>query len=104
MSLEAIETITALEETMRAEKADAQAQGRAMKEEAARNGEALLVSVRRAAQEQEKELLIQAEQRAAGRGEEIARTAQAQSEALRHQAEKNLSKAVEFIVERVVRN
>lgn len=91
MSLEAIETITALEETMRAEKADAQAQGQ-------------LLPSWRAAQEKEKELLIQAEQRAAGRGEEIARTAQAQSEALRHQAEKNLSKAVEFIVERVVRN
>lgn len=104
MSLEAIERITKLEETLRAEKADAQTQCRAMKEAALRAGEAHLVEVRRAAAQQEKELLAQAEQRAAEKGEEIARTARAQSEELRRQAEANLSKAVELIVERVVRS
>lgn len=104
MSLEAIERITKLEETLRAEKADAQTQCRAMKEAALRAGEEHLAEVRRAAAQQEKELLAQAEQRAAEKGEEIARTARAQSEELRRQAEANLSKAVELIVERVVRS
>ena len=81
MSLEAIERITKLEETLRAEKADAQTQCRAMKEAALRAGEAHLVEVRRAAAQQEKELLAQAEQRAAEKGEEIARTARAQTAA-----------------------
>ena len=69
MSLEAIERITKLEETLRAEKADAQTHCRAMKEAALRAGEAHLVEVRRAAAQQEKELLAQAEQRAAEKGE-----------------------------------
>lgn len=104
MSLEAIEQISALEERLRAEKSAAESQSRTMKEEAVRAGEALLETIRGEMAEQEKLLLAQAEERAAQRGAGIARDAAAHSAEAREEAEKNLSRAVEFIVERVVNN
>ena len=53
---------------------------------------------------QSQELLRQAETRAAARGEEIRRDAQAEGEALRQEAESRLDAAADLIVGRVVKD
>lgn len=104
MSLEAIERITKTEEDVRAGKAAAEAESRAMKAEAQRAGEEMLLQLRQEQAAREKELLAQAEARGAQRGAQIAEDAASESRALREKAEKRLPQAVEFIVERVVKN
>ena len=56
------------------------------------------------AAEQGKDLLRQAEERAALRAQEIAREAEAESRRQREQAEQHLDETAEFIVERVVKH
>lgn len=51
-----------------------------------------------------KDLLRQAEERAALRAQEIAREAEAESRRQREQAEQHLDETAEFIVERVVKH
>lgn len=104
MSLEAIERITKAEEEMRGKMAAAEGEGRKLRADADAAGEALLEAVRKECAAAEKSLLEQAEQRAALRSAEITRAAEADAEKLRQTAEANLPKAVEFIIERVVRS
>ena len=56
------------------------------------------------AAEQGKDLLRQAEERAALRAQEIAREAEAERRRQREQAEQHLDETAEFIVERVVKH
>ncbi len=100
MALEVIETITQVEAEGKAQKAAAENEGRKLKTDAQNAGQALLESVRQEAARHEKDLLRQAEERAALRSAQIARSAGEEAAALRAGAK--LSEAVEFIVGRIV--
>ena len=104
MSMEAIVRITETEEQMRLRRAEAIAQARQIREDARRNGEALLDQVRKEAAQQEKVLLEQAEARAQTWQETLAKEVEAECAALRREGEGRLAAAIHYIVERVVKN
>lgn len=104
MSLEAIEKITQVEAENRERKAAAEAEAQRIVADAEREGQALLLKTRTGAAESGKELLRQAEERAAERAAGIDRAAQAEAAALRETAGQHLSEAAEFIVGRVVKH
>ena len=88
MPLEVIENITRVEADNRERKASAEAKAKQIVADAQRDGLALL----------------QAEARAAARGDEIGQEAQAEAERLRREAEKRLDMAADLIVGRVVKD
>jgi len=102
MSLEAIEKVTQVEMNLQERKISAEAEAKQLIADAEREGLALLQSVRVTAAEHAKQMMKQAEERAAQRAAEIGRAAEAESVALREAAGKYLEEAAEFIVERVV--
>jgi len=102
MSLEAIEKVTQVEKNIQERKTSAEVEARQLIADAEREGFALLERVRSTAAENAKQMLKQAEERAAQRASEIGRAAEAESAALREAAGKYLEEAAEFIVERVV--
>ena len=104
MSMEAITRIAEKEEQMRREKAAAEAQTRQIRQDARAAGGALLRQVREEAAQQEKDLLAQAEQRAQECRDAMLRETEAECAALRREGESRLAKAIDFIVERVVKN
>ena len=104
MSLEAMEKITEMEVEMGRRKTQAEQKARELKEAARAAGEALLVQVRREAEEEERALLAAAEQRAAQRCETLDRETEEKADTLRREGEKRLAEAVDFIVERVVKD
>lgn len=104
MSLEAIEKVAEAEQRNQERKSAAEAEAKKQIAEAERDGLALLQQVRADAAQQEKTLLRQAEERAGARADEISRGAQADAQALRQAARKNLELAAEFIVGRVVKH
>ena len=71
---------------------------------AERDGLALLQQTRASASEAGKALLRQAEERAAGKTEEIRADALREAEALRREAERHMEEAAEMIVGRVVKD
>ena len=71
MSLEAMKQVTEAEQTTRAQKAEAEAQAKRLVAEAERDGKAALAQARADAEAQVKELLRQAEDRAAGHAAEV---------------------------------
>ena len=97
MSIEAIRQVTETEQANKQSRAAAEAEARQLVLDAERNGTEL-------AAEQGKDLLRQAEERAALRAQEIAREAEAESRRQREQAEQHLDETAEFIVERVVKH
>ena len=103
MSLEAIEKVTAMESRMQERKAAAEAEARQVVANAEREGFALLQKVRADAVENGKDLLKQAEERAAKQAAEVQSAAEKESAALQEAAAKNLETAAEFIVGRVVK-
>ena len=102
MPLEVIENITRVEADNRERKASAEAKAKQIVADAQRDGLALLQQTRAAAAD--RELLRQAEARAAARGDEIGQEAQAEAERLRREAEKRLDMAADLIVGRVVKD
>ena len=103
MSIEAIRQVTETEQANKQSRAAAEAEARQLVLDAERNGTELK-QVRSDAAEQGKDLLRQAEERAALRAQEIAREAEAESRRQREQAEQHLDETAEFIVERVVKH
>ena len=104
MSLEAIEKVNALEAQLREQKAAAEAEARQIAADTEREGLALLEKTRADAVESGRQLLRQAEERAARQADEIKQAAEAVSAALREAAGRNLEEAAEFIVGRVVKH
>ena len=102
MPLEVIENITRVEADNRERKASAEAKAKQIVADAQRDGLALLQQTRAA--DRGRELLRQAEARAAARGDEIGQEAQAEAERLRREAEKRLDMAADLIVGRVVKD
>ena len=98
MSIEAIRQVTETEQANKQSRAAAEAEARQLVLDAERNGTELLKKVRSDAAEQGKDLLRQAEERAA------LREAEAESRRQREQAEQHLDETAEFIVERVVKH
>ena len=103
MPLEVIENITRVEADNRERKASAEAKAKQIVADAQRDGLALLQQTAAAA-DGGRELLRQAEARAAARGDEIGQEAQAEAERLRREAEKRLDMAADLIVGRVVKD
>ena len=99
MSIEAIRQVTETEQANKQSRAAAEAEARQLVLDAERDGTELLKQVRSDAAEQGKDLLRQAEERAALRAQE-----EAESRRQREQAEQHLDETAEFIVERVVKH
>lgn len=104
MSLEAIQQVTKIEQESRDRTEAAEAEARQIREDARRDGEALIQEVRAGAAEESKKLMRQAEERARKRADDIFHQAKTDSDALRAQAEGHLEEAAKFIVGRVVRH
>lgn len=104
MSLEAIEKVTQIEDQSRERKAAAEVEARQLVADAEREGLALLQQTRADAAEAGRQLLREAEERAAGKAAEISCAAEAESAALRQAADKHLDEAAEFIVGRIVKH
>ncbi|MDD3347526.1 hypothetical protein [Oscillibacter sp.] len=104
MSFEVIEKITQVETKNQERKAAAEAEAQKMIAEAEQAGLALLQQTRQSAAEQGKTMLRQAEERAAKQALQIQSAAQKEADALKKTTEDRLEAAVEFIVERVVKN
>ena len=104
MSIEAIRQVTETEQANKPSRDAAEAEARQLVLDAERNSKELLKQVRSDTAEQDKDLLLQAAERAALRAQEIAREAEAESRRQREQAEQHLDETAEFIVERVVKH
>lgn len=104
MSLEAIEKITAVEQSVKERRAAAEADARQMIADAERAGLALLEQVRADAAAEGKDLLRKAEETAAARAAEIGRSAEAECSTMMELAAQHLDEAAEFIVGRVVKH
>ena len=104
MSMEAIRQVTETEQANRERRAAAEAEARKIVADAEQAGKALVQRVREEAAASGKALLTQAEERAAVRAREIAAAAEAESAKQLAQAEQQMEKAAEFIVERVVKH
>ena len=110
MSLEAIEKVTQVENEVRERRAAAEAEAKQIIADAEKEGQALLQRTRSAGVDAGRELLRQAEERAAAaaaktaQAAETAKAAEADAAALRDAAGKRLEAAAEFIVGRVVKH
>ena len=104
MSLEAIEKVAQVERETQERRAAAEAEARQILSGAERDGLALLQPTRSAAAEEGKNLLRQAEEKAAARAAETGRTAEAAAADLQKKAKSHLEEAAEFIVGRVVKH
>lgn len=104
MSLEAIETVTRVEQETRERRAAAEAEAKQIVADAEKAGQVLLQKTRGEAAEAGRELLRQAEERAAAQAAKTAQAAEADAAALRQAAGKRLEEAAEFIVGRVVKH
>ena len=104
MSLEAIEKVTQVESEARERRAAAGAEAKQLIADAEKEGQALLQRTRTAGAEAGRELLRQAEERAAAAAAKTAQAAEADAAKLREAAGKRLEAAAEFIVGRVVKH
>ena len=104
MSLEAIEKVTQVEKETRERRAAAEAEAKQIVANAEKEGQALLQKTRGDAAEAGRELLRQAEERAAAQATKTAQAAESDAGALREAAGKRLDEAAEFIVGRVVKH
>ena len=104
MSLEAIEKVTQVENEVRERRAAAEAEAKQIVANAEKEGQALLQRTRSAGVDAGRELLRQAEERAAAAAAKTAQAAEKDAAALRDTAGKRLEAAAEFIVGRVVKH
>ena len=100
MSLEAIKQVTQAEDEHRARKAEAQAEAKRLVAE--RAGRARLEEARAQAEAQVRDLLKEAEERAAKHTEQVLEQTRSSCGALRAEAQKKLDQAAQSIVRRVV--
>lgn len=98
----AIQEVAKVEEESRIKLSEADAEVKKLTEDAEEEGQALLRQIRAGAVEDGKKKMRQAEENAAKKAESIALEARNEGDALRKIAEKNLERAAEFIVGRVV--
>ena len=101
MSLEAIQKVTAAEQSAREEKARAADEAKRIIAEAERAGRQLVADARAQAEEAAKAMLAEAETRAAARTEQALADNAAQCEALKQTARGRLDRAAGLIVGRV---
>ena len=104
MSLEVIEKVTQVENESRERRMAAEAEAKQIVADAEKEGQALLQRTRSAGAEAGRELLRQAEERAAEAAAKTAQAAEKDAAALREAAGKRLEAAAEFIVGRVVKH
>lgn len=104
MSLEAIKQVTETEEKAKNDLAEAQAGAKRILADATREGEAKLAAALAAAEGEAKAEMERAEARGAEHAKKVEAETQSACTALKAQAEGRLSKAVDFIVERVVKS
>ena len=103
MSLEGMKQVTEAEQSTRAQKAEAEGQPKRPVAGGERDGKAALAQARADPEAQVKELLRQAEDRAAGHAAEVMAQAEQACAALRKRAEERLDQAADTIVGRVVK-
>lgn len=102
MSLDAIKQVVQAEADTKQRKADAAAAAKKLIADAEQAGQEALRGARSEAEIKAKELMVQAEERAAVRSSEIADQAKKDCAALRAAAEGRLEAAADLIVRRVV--
>lgn len=102
MSLEAMETLTAVEERLRRAKAEAAMAAKQSVTEARAQGEAMLAEAAKRAAAESSELAKAADERAKTAAAELARQSEQQRESLRSAAKAREAEAVDFVVERIV--
>ena len=102
MSLEAIVSITTVEDKVRQQKADAVAEGKRAAAKAQAEGEALVAAAVKRADAEMAELMKKAEDKAKADASELAQNYENKKAAMRMKADSRLDKAAELIVERIV--
>lgn len=102
MGVEAIRTVTEIEEREKERRAAAEAEARKLVADAQRTGVTLLEKVRKEAADDGVRQLRRAEERAAGKTAEIARLAEGEADALRETAKARLEEAAAAIVDKIV--
>lgn len=102
MSLEAITTITEVEEKVKQMKADASAGAKRAIAEAQANGEEAIASAVKKAEAEIAELMRKAEEKARADASGLAENNENKKAAMRARADARLDKAAELIVERIV--
>lgn len=102
MSLEAVQKVTASEQSSQARKAEAAAAAKKLTADARRAGEALLETARHEAEAENKALLQQAEERAEKAAAKLLEQTKAQAGGMCAAAEAKLDAAADLIVRRVV--
>lgn len=102
MSLEAMETLSAVEERLKKQKADAQAAARTEAAKVREQGEQLLAQARRKADDEIAELQRQTDGKAKEAADKLSAASRDDREALRARAQTKEEEAISFIVERIV--
>lgn len=102
MSLEAMETLSAVEERLKKQKADAIAAARTEAANAREKGEQLLTEARRKADGEIAELLRQTDGKAKEAADQLSAESRDDREALRARAQTKEEEAISFVVERIV--
>lgn len=102
MSLDAIKQVTQKEQDSQDRKAEAAAAAKRSIADAQRDGKARLQEVRAQAERQVRELLVQAEEKAARHTDEVLEAKRTDCGVLRKKAEGRLDEAASLIVRRVV--
>ena len=102
MSLEAMETLSAVEERLKKQKADAAAAARTEAARAREQGEQLLAQARKKADDEIAELQRQTDGKAKEAADKLSAASRDDREALRQRAQTKEEEAISFIVERIV--
>lgn len=102
MSFQDIQKVTETEQSVRAKKAEAQAEAKQIIAAAQRSGAAVVEETRAKAEAEVKTLMAQAEELAARQSKETMAANDAACQAMRTQAEQRLEQAADLIVRRVV--
>lgn len=104
MALEAIKAVTEAEKSSAQALVDAQAEAKRSVAEAEKAGQAALEGAKAEANAKAKELLAQAEQRAAGEAQAVQQQTEQSCQRLKADARRKLEAAASLIVRRVVNN
>ena len=102
MSLEAMETLSAVEERLKKQKADAQTAARTEAAKAREDGEQLLTQARKKADDEIAELLRQTDGKAKEAADKLSAESRDDRENLRARAQTKEEEAISFVVERIV--
>ena len=102
MSLEAMETLAAVEERLKKQRADAAAAAKQAVLDAQNRGESLIAEARKKANDEISVLRGKTDTKAQAEAKELAEQSKRSRETLRAQAKKKEEEAVSFVVERIV--